>query len=249
MRQGQPPTGEAVNGGTYAPVIRADDPPASRPQRAPAPPRRPEPSRPSGPHVAPGMPRRRVAERDAGPSPRSPGDQQPRGHEQARPELPQRAGQPAASVPPESGSPALTHADPGTPGGSPEVPVAEPDAYGPDDPAYGPPSAAWYAGEEQRQRQEQEQASQPAPAELQEARGPFEPLQHPDGSDQRLISYLSAGYEPSSAKPIDQIKDFYLHAEAVDPEHLDGHIEQLLERQRQLISEYFKEAGVLEDPQ
>jgi hypothetical protein len=173
-------------------------------------------------------------------SPRSPGNQQPRESEPPRPELPPRPEAPA-----ESSAPAFTHRDPGTPVGSGAAPAPDQDAYGPDDPAYGPPSPAWYAGEQQ----EQEQAGQDAPAELMEARGPFEPLQHPDGSDQRLISYLSAGYEPSSAKPIDQIKDFYLTAEAVDPEHLDGHIEQLLERQRQLIGEYFKQAGVPENPQ
>jgi hypothetical protein len=128
---------------------------------------------------------------------------------------------PRPEAPAESSAPAFTHRDPGTPVGSGAAP----------------------------EQQEQEQAGQDAPAELMEARGPFEPLQHPDGSDQRLISYLSAGYEPSSAKPIDQIKDFYLTAEAVDPEHLDGHIEQLLERQRQLIGEYFKQAGVPENPQ
>ena len=103
----------------------------------------------------------------------------------------------------------------------------------------------------------QKQTGQQAPADVQDARGPFEPLRHPDGSGQELISHRSAGWEFPSADALatmglnarEQIREFYRTAEAIGPEHMDQHIEELLERQRQLISEYFKEAGVREDPQ
>jgi hypothetical protein len=45
------------------------------------------------------------------------------------------------------------------------------------------------------------------------------------------------------AGALGQIKDLYLTAETISPAGLDGHFDQLLERQRQLISEYFKESG------
>jgi hypothetical protein len=117
-----------------------------------------------------------------------------------------------------------------------------------DDYAYGPPSSAWYAG--------QALAGQQAPAEFEDARGPFEPLRHP-GSGQEVISHRSAGFEFPSAEALatmgldarEQIREFYRTAEAIGPEDLDQHIEELLERQRQLISEYFKEADAQENPE
>ena len=259
---GYPGSGRNPDAGYGHPGYRA---PASRPQRPSAPPRPPEsrpaePPRPSGPYGPPGPVGGRATERDAGPGPQSRESQQPRGSEPSRPEPPRRPEPSAESgarteTTAESSAPAVIHADPGAPGGSAELPAAEPNAYGPDDPSYGPPSQAWYAGRE-RER-EQEQAVQQAPADVQDARGPFEPLRHPDGSGQELISHRSAGWEFPSAEalatmglnPREQIREFYRTAEAIGPEHMDQHIEELLERQRQLISEYFKEADGQEGPQ
>jgi hypothetical protein len=113
-----------------------------------------------------------------------------------------------------------------------ESPQPEPDtAYGPDDPAYGPPRPGWYSSEDQA---EQQPAEEP-----QHTRGVFEPPQNQGGSGQD-----PAGDTP----PLEQIRDFYLTAEAISAENLDKDFDQLLERQRQLISAYFNEAALQEDP-
>jgi hypothetical protein len=51
-------------------------------------------------------------------------------------------------------------------------------------------------------------------------------------------------WTPATAK-MDQIKDLYLTAEAIGEDALDKHFQQVSERQRQLIREYFDqvEAG------
>jgi hypothetical protein len=113
-----------------------------------------------------------------------------------------------------------------------ESPQPEPDtAYGPDDPAYGPPSPGWYSSEDQAG---QEEAEEP-----EHARGVFEPPQNQGRSVQ----------DPADdTPPLEQIKGFYLIAEAVSAENLDRDFDELLERQRQLISAYFNEAALQEDP-
>jgi len=45
------------------------------------------------------------------------------------------------------------------------------------------------------------------------------------------------------AGTLGQIQDLYLTAESISPASLDRHFDQLLEKQRQLISDYFKESG------
>ena len=62
--------------------------------------------------------------------------------------------------------------------------------------------------------------------------------------DEEIPDLLNFG-SPSDpeAGSLGQIKDLYLTAETISPEGLDRHFDQLLERQRQLISEYFKESG------
>jgi hypothetical protein len=45
------------------------------------------------------------------------------------------------------------------------------------------------------------------------------------------------------AGTLGDIRDLYLTAEKIDPARLDRHFDQLLERQRKLISEYFQESG------
>jgi len=62
--------------------------------------------------------------------------------------------------------------------------------------------------------------------------------------DDEIPDLLDFG-DPSDpeAGTLGQIKDLYLTAESISPEGLDRHFDQLLEKQRQLISEYFKESG------
>ena len=52
----------------------------------------------------------------------------------------------------------------------------------------------------------------------------------------------------TSERALKRIKDLYAAADAVGDEGLDKHFERLLERQRQLISDYLKELGA-EAPQ
>lgn len=47
----------------------------------------------------------------------------------------------------------------------------------------------------------------------------------------------------AAAAKLDQIKDLYLTAEAIGEDALARHFEQVSERQRQLIKEYFEEAA------
>jgi len=110
--------------------------------------------------------------------------------------------------------------------------------YGPDDPAYGPPSPDWYTRDER--------AGQQALEEVADARGPFEPLEHPGGSGRELVSYQPVGYETPGGpgpKSLDQIRDFYQAAEEIGPGDLDQDFGELLERQRQLISDYFTQTA------
>jgi len=85
-------------------------------------------------------------------------------------------------------------------------------------------------------------------------------------ADYELPSYPSVGYEGPGAADFDliesgdesgdgafgQLRNLYasaerLGAETVGDEDADGQFGQLLERQRKLISEYFKESGALSD--
>jgi hypothetical protein len=92
-------------------------------------------------------------------------------------------------------------------------------------------------------------------------RGPFEPAQKiaatvpPSASDSPpaspsaspatgMMMSQAAGsdvWSPTAAK-MDQIKDLYLTAEAIGEDALDQHFQQVSERQRQLIKEYFDKA-------
>jgi hypothetical protein len=115
--------------------------------------------------------------------------------------------------------------------------------WGPGDPAYGPPSPDWYTSEDQ--------AGQQAAGEFQPARGVFEPLPNQGESGPVPSAGLPVGFELPEADgtpPLEQIEKFYLAAEAISAENLDTHFDELLERQRQLISAYFTEAALQEDP-
>ena len=90
-----------------------------------------------------------------------------------------------------------------------------------------------------------------APAPEQEVRGPFEPIKTSGLADDEVIP--AAGpepeYEPEDtgeqhARKLEQIKDFYLTAEAIGEDNVGKHFDQLLAQQRELIAEYFKQSGV-----
>jgi hypothetical protein len=52
-----------------------------------------------------------------------------------------------------------------------------------------------------------------------------------------------SGYGSSEEK-LEQIKDLYMTVEAIGDDNVDKHFDELLQRQRELISEYFKETGI-----
>lgn len=215
--RGQDGDGEPVNGGSYAYVIRDERPSASRPREQESERPRQSASRPARPDLA------GVAKTSAFAS---------------------LAGAMAETSAPQPADPATV--------------------YGPDDPAYGPPSPDWYARDDEARRQEAE-------AEFQDARGPFEPLppdhvvpeapvfDSDDGETDNSgpLGYqtgdVSGAIEPApevditlagqgDGPPLERIKHLYATAEAVGDSRLDEHFEQLLERQRQLIREYFTES-------
>jgi hypothetical protein len=101
--------------------------------------------------------------------------------------------------------------------------------------------------------------SAPAPEEV---RGPFEPLvSSSDSSPGTALPSSPAadrtepaapnavgddGHDDSvhtQARKLEQIKDFYLTAEAIGDQNVDKHFDQLLAQQRDLISEYFKQSN------
>ena len=47
---------------------------------------------------------------------------------------------------------------------------------------------------------------------------------------------------PGRAGKLEQIREFYLTAEAIGEQNVDKHFDQLLAQQRELISEYFKQS-------
>jgi hypothetical protein len=95
------------------------------------------------------------------------------------------------------------------------------------------------------------------------ARGPFEPLHsgmETDHSDVAASGTRAGEPEPDGAsdadeaepsdqraRKLDQIKDFYLTAEAIGEDNVDKHFDQLLAQQRELISEYFKQSATRKD--
>ena len=101
--------------------------------------------------------------------------------------------------------------------------------------------------------------SAPSQPPVQRVRGPFEPPAKSDPVENGAPTPASAA-EPGPADPdartimsqatrasvwspatakMDQIKDLYLTAEAIGEDALDKHFEQVSDRQRQLIREYF----------
>jgi hypothetical protein len=73
-------------------------------------------------------------------------------------------------------------------------------------------------------------------------RGPFEPSERPQ-SQPAVGSRVPVVPAPSAPKAkMDQIKDLYLTAEAIGDDALAEYFQQVSERQRQLIREYFDQA-------
>ena len=102
-------------------------------------------------------------------------------------------------------------------------------------------------------------AGSDAPAQVAEAgRGPFEPLvssADPPGAarpDQAPDAAGPAGPSEETvadrARKLEQIKDLYLTAEAIGEANVDKHFDQLLAQQRDLISDYFRQAGPARPP-
>jgi hypothetical protein len=99
--------------------------------------------------------------------------------------------------------------------------------------------------------------AEPAESGLAEsARGPFEPFasspagQALAGGEPAELADPVAAEEPEDpaerhAQKLEQIKDFYLTAEAIGEQNVDKHFDQLLAQQRELISQYFKESEVI----
>ena len=152
--------------------------------------------------------------------------------EEAPPPRPS-APRPSASQPQPQEPPAFGHRDPGRP--APDDPAAAPGpAYSPGDPAYGPPSPGWYSTEAQ--------AGQQTAEEIAGARGAFEPAPKGDSGQD------PGADDPPRGTPLEQLEDFYLTAEASSPENLNRHFDELLERQRRLISEFFTGEALQESP-
>jgi hypothetical protein len=89
-----------------------------------------------------------------------------------------------------------------------------------------------------------------APESAGETRGPFEPIaaSGPVSGAVAPEPVSSAPEEPEEpaerhAQKLEQIKDFYLTAEAIGEKNVDKHFDQLLAQQRELISQYFKDSA------
>jgi hypothetical protein len=140
--------------------------------------------------------------------------------------------------------------------------VAPEQMYGPDDPAYGPPGPDWYTRGEERETATQDGGPQAGPGEQATARGPFEPLRAGDAGYQPAGDAVDGEGQPSGetpetpehetldflgldtpsdpeAGPLGQVKDLYLAAGRIGTDGLERHFDQLLDRQRKLISDYF----------
>jgi hypothetical protein len=53
---------------------------------------------------------------------------------------------------------------------------------------------------------------------------------------------------PASEEKLERIKDLYLTVEAIGDDNVGKHFDELMTRQRELISEYFKETGIGKGP-
>jgi hypothetical protein len=70
----------------------------------------------------------------------------------------------------------------------------------------------------------------------------------PPAEPQRAPEPVAQQAPASSTERLEEIKDFYLTAEAIGEQNVDKHFNELLDRQRELISQYFKESSVGKGP-
>jgi len=90
--------------------------------------------------------------------------------------------------------------------------------------------------------------SDPASPPSSSAQGPGGPGATAKGAADKLVEPDVAGDHGDEnsahehARKLEQIKDFYLTAEAIGEQNVDKHFDQLLAQQRDLISEYFKQS-------
>jgi hypothetical protein len=114
-----------------------------------------------------------------------------------------------------------------------------------EDPDTGYPAGASYqpgAGTTPRADYQADAAVAGYSAGYQQGPGHQQAASYPSGAAQDPD--LPGDDEPGSDRAMDQIKDLYMTAEAIGDDNVDKHFDQLLERQRELISEYFKESGI-----
>jgi hypothetical protein len=96
-----------------------------------------------------------------------------------------------------------------------------------------------------------EPAPKPQPVPVPEPFSVWEPAPRP-GEQRDRDGGSDDAYQPAHAEPpaahtqekIEQIKDLYLTAEAIGEEALSRHFDELRQRQRSLISEFFENAGL-----
>jgi hypothetical protein len=60
----------------------------------------------------------------------------------------------------------------------------------------------------------------------------------------RPVQAVPGGSAEGKARKLAQIKDLYMTVEAIGDENVDKHFDELLQRQRELISDYFRETGI-----
>jgi hypothetical protein len=192
-------------------------------------------------------------EEQAGPPPAAPRPGQgTRGDGSARPERPAEGNRAITAT--------ATAANP--------VARSAPDSpYGPDDPGYGPPGPDWYRRSQEEPEVAEAATTYNAADEPAAVRSPFEPLAHtssaswPGEAGGTSAEQPAAGYEDPDLDDLDpgesedgalgMLKNLYVSAERMGAETTgtegaERKLDQLLERQRKLISEYFKESGGLE---
>jgi hypothetical protein len=145
--------------------------------------------------------------------------------------------------------------DPGRPAGyaSDDVYIYRDTSAEPSDTATAAPGSQpderdasyWYdlSGQDSATAEARTQVAEPS-------RGPFEPLVSstaPPGAGRHAAPDAAGTDGPGErahdqAQRLDQIKDFYLTAEAIGEQNVDKHFDELLAQQRELISEYFKQS-------
>jgi hypothetical protein len=97
------------------------------------------------------------------------------------------------------------------------------------------------------QPQEQADSGLPGSGHAPRARGPFEPVPDSERTSAEPLDFDDEGdLVLHGDGALEQIMNLYVTAERIGDKNLDGYFERLLDRQRQLISEYFKEPDAVD---